>query len=763
MTALVCPSCAAPRPEGARFCCACGTRLDTHLDLQRERKVVTVCPSCAEPCPDGARFCPACGTPQTPAGTGRAAPASRAGREERRIVTTLFCDLVDFTALAERADPEDVDGLLRPYFALTRHVIEQHGGVVEKFIGDAVVGIFGVPTLHEDDAERGIRAAVRLQERMSELPLMDGRQVQARIAVNTGHTLVQLGVDPTSGEGFIVGDSVNTAARLQAVAPPGGVVVGEMTRSLAAHAATYEAMGPVHVKGKRRVLRPWLATGGVTRPGVDLHRSFATSLVGREVELGILAGMFDNARASATPQIAFIVAEAGLGKSRLVHELARGLDERSDVFVWWRQTRCPPYGEGLSLWPLAQIVREHTGIYDGDDEAACEHKLLRALEGEPDAPWLARRLRPLLGLPSTAAPKDENFAAWLRFIELMARTKPTMLVFEDVHWASPIMVEFLWYLAAHVDNVPLLGIGTARPEFLQAHPEYEAVRAADQRLGRVVQLDLRPLSPPEACRLVSSLLGDGPSTEALPAIVQRCGGNPLYMEELAALLRDDAGDAGDAGELARVGLSLSLQTLIAARLDSLPPDLKGLLSDAAVLGEEFSADALAVLSGRPLVELKTQLDDLARRQLVRASRRVPSPDDGDYGFWHSLTRDVAYERMTRSDRALKHQAVAEFMERPEHPQTADFAEVLAHHYTTAFRLLRATGSTASADRLREPAAKALLSAGDRSRAVDWAQAKGRTARRSTCCRGEPAPRSAARQAWAGATGDRRASRGRLQP
>ena len=227
-----------------------------------------------------------------------------------------------FTALSEQVDPEDVDGLLRSYHSLVREVIQQYGGVVEKFIGDAVVGVFGVPA-HEDDAERAVRAAVRLQERIADMPGMAGEAMQARVGINTGRALVRLDVDPASGAGFLAGDAVNTAARLQTVAPPGGVCVGEMTHSLASRAATYEAMGPVHLKGKARITRPWLVTGGITIPGVDLKRSFATPFVGREVELGILNGMFDKARASAAPQFVFLIADAGLGKSRLLHELAK--------------------------------------------------------------------------------------------------------------------------------------------------------------------------------------------------------------------------------------------------------------------------------------------------------------------------------------------------------------------------------------------------------------------------------------------------------
>jgi tetratricopeptide (TPR) repeat protein len=545
--------------------------------------------------------------------------------------------------------------------------------------------------------------------------------------VNTGRALVRLSVDPATGEGFLVGDPVNTAARLQAVAPPGGVVVGDLTRSMTAQVAAYTPMKRVRLKGKQRTIRPWLVTGGIARPGLDLRRSFATDFVGREVELGILTGMFDKALASSTPQIAVIVGDAGLGKTRLLHELARWLDERPDVIAWWRQAQCPAYGEGSSMWPLAQIARNHAGIVDGDDGGTIAVKLRRTLHDAPDGEWLVSRLCPLLGLSAQPASKAESFAAWLRFIELMARSKPTVLAFEDLHWASPLMVEFLGYVERHIDAVPLLGIGTARPEFLQAHPDYQTARAADEKPARRVQLDLHPLTAPEVDRLVSSLTRNDETAATRDVIAERCGGNPLFAEELARLLQDraDAARGGDGshGEAAQAQISASLEALIAARLDSLKPDLKGLLSDAAVLGEEFSTGVLAAVSGQQRSGVEAQLQELAMRELIRPGQQASRSGDASFVFWHALTRDVAYGQLTRSDRASKHLAVAEYMQGQDAARTGDSAEIVAHHYTKAFELIQATGDTESADRLREPAASALAAAADRSMALDCARAK----------------------------------------
>ena len=679
----------------------------------------TLCPSCAEVGPDGARFCPYCGT-----FLHGPAPAA-AHPTERRIITTLFCDLVGFTAFAEQADPEDVDGLLREFYALARQVIQQYGGVVEKFVGDAVVGVFGVPTAHEDDAERAVRAAIRLQERLADVHRQNDGRLMARAGVNTGHALVRLDVDPASGVGFLAGDAVNTAARLQTAAPPGGVVVGEMTRSMAAGVVTYEPMGEVRVKGKARSVRPWLVMGGIASLGMDLKRSFPSPFIGREVELGILTGMFEKAVASRTPQFAFVIADAGLGKSRLLHEFATRLDERSDLIVWWRQARCPAFGERLSTWPLSQIVREHAGIAITDDAGELEAKLLRILDDEPDKEWLASRLRPLIGLPSPPAPKQENFTAWRRFLESLAHEKPTVLVFEDVHWAGPLMAEFLRHVMEHTGDVPLLGLATARPEFLQAYPDYEAVLAAGEKAARVLQLDLHPLADPEMDRLISALSDAVEVADARSAIVNRCGGNPLYAEELVRLLEDEQASQGERSlsETASQKLPASLQTLIAARLDSLDPGLKGLLADAAVIGEVFWVGALTAVARRNRAGVEADLRQLAVRELIRVTRDLSRPGDATCAFWHALTRDVAYGQLTRERRASKHEAVARWLEAEMGDRLPGLADVLAHHYATALEMNRQLHDDAKAARLMEPALRYLRSAGDRALVLDIGNAE----------------------------------------
>jgi class 3 adenylate cyclase/tetratricopeptide (TPR) repeat protein len=681
----------------------------------------SVCPSCAEVCPRGARFCPTCGLNL------RATSPPRDVKEERRIITTMFCDLVSYTALCERADAEDVDRMLRAYSSLARHVVQQYGGVVEKFIGDAVVGVFGVPVAHEDDAERAVRAALRLLEHIGELPQPCDEALRARVGIETGEALVRLDVEPGSGESFHTGDAVNTAARLQKLAPPGGIVVGDSTHAMAAHVALFERLSPVRLRGKAQATQPWLVTGGVARTGVELRRVFSTPFVGREVELAILGGMFEKARASSNPQFALLVGEAGMGKSRLIVELAQRLDSDPGIVATWRQASCPAYGEGLTLWPLAQIARDHAGILEGDDAGEIDRKLQRVLAGEPDGNWIAGRLQPLLGLPSPQATREENFAAWLRFLEILSRERPTVLVLEDVHWAGDLLLDFLDYVVRNIGDVPLLGIGTTRPDLLDAHPAYRTRPPDDASISRVVQLEVPPLSADESQRLVEALTQPHDMSAARAGIIGRSGGNPLFVEELVRLFEDSSGGEGDDNgglrDMTQLRLSASLQTLIAARLDSLKPGLKRLLSDAAVVGEVFWEGALAAVSGLDPQEVEGALAELEARKLVRRSQGSQMEGEVELSFWHSLTRDVAYGQLPRGARAARHKDVAEWL-----AGRASSASLPAHHFAMALELARAAHQNELAACLMGPAVDALTRAGDRTLPVDVQGARHQYAR-----------------------------------
>ena len=662
------------------------------------------CPSCGTENADRAKFCNECGTVL-------AAPPPIA--EERKVVTTLFCDLVAFTAMSETADPEDVDALLGEYFARATRVIESHGGTVEKFIGDAVVGVFGVPAVHEDDPERAVRAGLRLLESLEGMTRPDGCPLEARIGVNTGEALVRLDVDPSSGRGFLTGDAVNIAARLEAAAPPGGVVLGETTFCLAGRAFDCEEVAPVAAKGKSAPVAAWLATAPRARVGTVADRDHLTPLVDREVELAFLRARFDKAAAADSPQFALIVGEPGIGKSRLVAELFAYADARPDM-ITWRQGRCLPYGEGVTFWALTEVVKSHAGILETDDVATVEAKLEAVLPEGEDRAWFRQRLRALLGLDAAKAEREENFTAWLRFLEEIAARGPTVLVLEDLHWADDALLAFLEYFASHVAEVPLLLLATARPELFERHPTFAA---GSTHLNHI---SLEPLTREETERLVSGLVGDAEAlSEGIADIVEHCEGNPFFAEESARLLTD---------QVQRAPVPASVQALIAARLDALKPDHKTALGDAAVVGGVFWNGAVASAGQREREEVDVALHELVAKQLVRRVRESSMLDEDEYAFGHSLFREVAYDGLPRSARARKHAAVASWMESKAGDRVDELAQVLAHHYATALDLARAAGDVELAESLPDRAIRYLSLAGDRALNLDVVAAEGFYAR-----------------------------------
>ncbi len=639
-------------------------------------------------------------------GASLSAPAPSA--EERKVVTTLFCDLVAFTAMSEIADPEDVDAVLRRYHAAARKVIESHGGTVEKFIGDAVVGVFGVPAAHEDDPERAVRAGLRIVQALEGMTRPDGSPLQIRIGVNTGEALVRLDVTPGSGEGFLTGDAVNTAARLQAAAPPGGVVVGATTHALSSRTIVYEQLPPVIAKGKAEPVPAWLAVAPVARTGSDPSRLNSASLVGRDSELAYVCDVFARVIASSLPQLTVVVGEPGIGKSRLVAELA-AYAEASPTLVTWRQGRCLPYGEGVAFLPLAEIVKAHAGILESDDRATLADKLEQVLPESPDRPWFRNRLLALLGESAPEAARGENFAAWSQFLELVAEREPLVLVFEDLHWADEALLAFVEQLVDAAADVPLLVVATARPELFDAHPEFAAaVRSA----GRV---NLAPLRANDMERLVEELLGARDVPADVPAaILAGAAGNPYFAEESARLFRDR-------GSLGR--LPDTVQALIAARLDALNPDAKAVLSDAAVIGLTFWAGAAEAVGGHEPGDIAGILRELAAKQFIHRSRTSTMAGESELTFWHALARDVAYQQLPRAARARKHAAAAAWLERVAGERAEELAEIIAHHYVSAHELAVAAGDEAVASETLDPALDYLVKAGRRALLFDPTAAK----------------------------------------
>ncbi len=663
-----------------------------------------LCPQCGRENPEGARFCNACGTPLS---------AEPPGAEERKVVSVLFADLVGFTASSDRADPEDVRATLRPYHARVKREIERFGGTVEKFVGDAVMAVFGAPVAHEDDAERAVRAALRILDAIGELNEAEGLELAVRAAVDTGEAVVALGARSGEGAGIATGDVVNTAARLQNAAPVGGLVVGDATYRATSQLIDYEELEPVELKGKAEPVPLWRALGAKSRFGVDAEAAPATPFVGRETELRLLRDTYERMLGESTVQLVTITGEPGVGKTRLLAEFRTWVDDRPEI-VYWRQGRCLPYGEGITFWALGEIVKAQAGILDSDgpDEAAA--KLASAVGSvaadEADNDWLRARLAPLVGVESLgSAGREESFAAWQRFLEGVAAERPLVLLFEDLHWADEPLVEFVDHVADASGGLPLLVICSARPELYERHAGW----GGGKRNSTTVSLS--PLSTEETARLIAALL-ERPvlPAETQTALLERCGGNPLYAEEFVRMLRDRGERAG------AIPVPETVQALIAARLDTLPPERKALLGNAAVVGKVFWAGALEAMGGEGVREALRQL---ARKELVRPARASSVEGEAEYAFWHGLIRDVAYGQIPRAARAEKHRAAAEWIERIAGERVADHAALIAHHYLEAFELARAAGVEDQADDLKERAARYLGATGDQALRLDIAAAE----------------------------------------
>jgi class 3 adenylate cyclase/tetratricopeptide (TPR) repeat protein len=620
-------------------------------------------------------------------------------RRERKVVTVLFADLVGFTARSEELDPEDVEAILRPYHQKLRTELERFGGTVEKFIGDAVMALFGAPTAHEDDPERAVRAAFAIREWAR-----DEDDVHVRIAVNTGEALINLGARPESGEGMAAGDVVNTTARLQSAAPVNGILVGDTTYRATRNAIDYAEAAPVEAKGKTEPIRVWEAQSARARVTTEAV-STTTQLVGRERELAVLSELLVRVREESSPQLVTLVGVPGIGKSRLVHELMQVV-EHGGVLTYWRRGRSLPYGEAVPLWALSEIVKAQAGILESDRAKDVDGKLrdavVRVIGDEREATWVERHLRALVGATARdegGGDRSEAFAAWRRFLEAMAEQRPLVVVFEDLHWADDELLDFVDYLVEWASGVPILIVCTSRPELFERRPTWGGGKL------NATTLSLAPLSEADTARLVAGLL----ERPLLPAETQnellvRSGGNPLYAEQYAQLVREGA----DGAELT---VPESVQGVIAARLDRLRGEEKALLQNAAVLGKVFWLGGVVEAKGDG--DAEATLHALERKGFVQRARMSSVADETEYTFLHILVRDVAYGQIPRADRAQKHRRAAEWIE--SLGRSDEHAETLAHHYVSALEWARSSGD--STDELADRARLALREAGDRATAL----------------------------------------------
>ena len=588
---------------------------------------MVICRSCGQENPEVARFCLACGV----ALTLEASP-----RDERRVVTVIFVDLVGFTARAEQLDPEEVRAVLAPYHDRVRREIESFGGVVEKFIGDAVMGVFGAPFAHGDDAERAVRAALVVRDCAGELA--DGG-LQIRIAVNTGEAVVSLGARPALGESMVAGDVVNTAARLQAAAPVNGVVVGEETYVTTKDAIEYEAAEPVIAKGKEHPVGAWVAVRAITVAG---ERPIASSsIVGRTHETAILQALWNRVSAECVPHLVSIFGPAGVGKSTLAAEFARLAAGEARVVVG----RSLPYRESGAYGCLAAHVMKLAGVFESDPAPVVAEKLrakTASLLNGAGADSVAGHLGVLVGVDAgaEAADRDTLFRSVREFLEAIAREEPTILVFEDIHWADANLLDLIRALAARIGGLPILLLTLARPELLDGQPDWGSGMAG------YTALTLTPLGEDEARELAVRKLGASDQAEEVIRVAE---GNPLFIEQLAASV----------GEFAPGKLPTTVREIVAARLDALPAAERSLLLDAAVVGKVFWLDALRVMNtdDRDLGHL---LDELERRDLICREPSSMLEGQQQFAFTHVLIRDVAYGLLSRADRTRRHALVAEF-------------------------------------------------------------------------------------------------------
>ena len=631
-----------------------------------------LCPVCNQENTEAARFCLACGASLT----------SEPPREERKVVSVLFADLVGFTSRAEQLDPEDVRAVLAPYWERLRSELEKRGGTVEKFIGDAVMALFGAPVAHDDDPLRAVGAALAIRDWARE-----EEDLQVRIAVNTGEALVLLGARPTEGEGMAAGDVVNTTARLQAAAPVNGVLVGETTYRATRDVVEYAEHEPVVAKGKSEPIPVWEAVQVRSRLGMDVEGT-TLPLVGRTRELGVIVDAFERARSEREPQLVTLVGVPGIGKSRLVGAFFSHLEGAPDL-VWWRQGRALPYGDGVSFWAVAEMVKAEAGIAENDSPDVCAAKLRASVEqlvaDEAERDWVTDHLLPLVGVDQRSA-GGESAPAWRAFFESLAERRPLVMVFEDMHWADDGLLDFIDHLVDWATGVPILVIATARPELLERRQAWGGGKL------NVSTIALTPLSDEEAAQIIHGVLDQAAlPAETQRALRERAGGNPLYAEQFARLYTE-RGSADD------LPLPETVQGLIAARLDGLSPEEKRIVQDASVYGKVFWAGAVDAD--------EDALHSLDRKGIVRRERRSAVGGETQYVFRHVLVRDVAYGQIPRAARGEKHVGAADWIE--SLGRADDHAELVAHHLAAAAELGVEVGDRARITFRR---------AGDRARAL----------------------------------------------
>jgi class 3 adenylate cyclase len=649
--------------------------------------LASTCDRCGRVLDAAVAFCTGCGTP-------RATDPPGTSTEDRRRVSVLFIDLIESTPYAEQSDPELVRSMQTTFYHTARRIISQHGGVVEKYIGDAVMALFGAPVATETDVLRCVRAGLELQRVLSRSAGSDDAADQRfRVGVATGEALVDLAAAHDGGQAIVAGDVVNTAARLQAAAPPGGVLVCGRTRALTADAIRYAEQQAVTLRGRSTPTEVWLALAPA-QPSVTAAAE--PPLVEREHELSLLTGALHRVVRDRTVQLVTLFGQAGIGKSRLTRELRRHALQTIDGPVTWRTGHCRPFGENVVYAALADIVAAEAGILDTDSADVARMRLANAVRQATtagNAELTTRALGPLVGLPGGELPAGEAEPAWRRFLVALASRGPTVLVFEDLHWADEPMLRFVELLAATAQDVPLLVLTTARPELIDRDASWAGAITGS------LTVTLPPLRGAGIASLYAHLLGKATFTpELLAPLVELAAGNPLYAQEYVRMLVEQGrmpptGEAWPAGDLPTPD---GVHAVIANRIDLLDPGDRSVLQAAAVVGMQFWPGAVAATLGRPLEPVERALRRLEQREFVAEQPESTVSGQSEFRFRHMLVRDVCYQRLPRAERVGRHVRAADWLEAVSRRSGTDNAgqatEVLAHHRWSAHEIARTLGA-----------------------------------------------------------------------
>lgn len=692
-----CGNCGAENPAGHSFCSNCGNALGR------------TCPTCGTANEAGNKFCFNCGSgleaAPSPTPEAAASPSSDAG--ERRLVSVVFADLVGYTSLSEGRDPEDIRSMLTDYYDRCREIIARYGGVTDKFIGDAVMGVFGADAANEDDAERATRTALELVDMVQGLGNEVGMAgLDARAGVMSGEASVGSGGNAL---GLVVGDLVNTASRLQSIAPPGGVFVGETTKDLVGPAIEFAAAGEQQVKGKEIPVPAFSAVRVVAhsqgRRGGELAEG---PFVGRDDELRLLKDQLHATDREQSARMVSVIGEGGIGKTRLSQELVRYIDGIAEV-VYYHNGRSPSYGDGVTFWALGEMIRQRAGISEGEDAAKSRMKLRTTVAefapDEDDQRWMEPRLAALIGLAEMPpGDRSELYAALRTFFQRIAERDPVLMVFEDLHWADEGLLDFIEELIERSTSSPILVLALARPELLDLRSDWGASRR------RSLLMHLSRLDSGAMRELVQGL-APGISADVVERIAERTAGVPLHAVEFVRMLInsgelvavDDGFEfRGVAGELA---IPDSVSAIISARLDRLSSDEASVIQDASVLGLSFTLGGIAGLSGRSAEEVEPILRSLVRSDVLEMDENPRSPERGQYRFVQSLIKEVAYGRLAKTDRVSRHLEVARHTEELNDPELAG---VIASHYASAAE------ADAGNEELVEKARSAIVASAERA-------------------------------------------------